>query len=312
MLRQVLPLRVVNATFITPRLARAASTAPRTLKILIVDGYAQRSRDEFEANGMPLASSLYEQMIRWNAPAGVDLQFDRVLPCSSDYEAPTDDELRGYDGCCFTGSSYSANDDVEDVHRQVELMGRTFACGVSSFGSCWGLQIAAQALGGAGAVGLSPKGREVGVGRKIALTPEGRAHPMFWNKPTVFEAFESHSDEVVVVPAGGVVLASNDHCRVQAMAVVHNNVESWFVQYHPEYNLSYYSQLIGIRVKRMCDMGFFQKPEDVAAYVQELQALHADPTRKDLLWKYGIGSDMMDQDSRQTEVRNWIKFVLLR
>jgi GMP synthase (glutamine-hydrolysing) len=66
----------------------------------------------------------------------------------------------------------------------------TFACGVSSFGSCWALQIAAVALGGK--VELNPKGREVGIGRKVSMTPEGRAHPMFAGKKSVFECFMSH------------------------------------------------------------------------------------------------------------------------
>jgi GMP synthase (glutamine-hydrolysing) len=56
-------------------------------------------------------------------------------------------------------------------------MARTFETGVSSFGSCWGLQIAAVACGGK--VELNPKGREVGVGRKVMLSGEGRDHPMF-------------------------------------------------------------------------------------------------------------------------------------
>ena len=60
---------------------------------------------------------------------------------------------------------------------QIELMARTFESGVSSFGSCWGLQIAAVACGGK--VELNPKGREVGVGRKVMLSGEGRDHPMF-------------------------------------------------------------------------------------------------------------------------------------
>ena len=80
------------------------------------------------------------------------------------------------------------------MQRQVELMRRLFECGVSSFGSCWGIQIAAVALGGA--VEISPQGREVGIGRKVSMTAEGRAHPMYTGKKSVFEAFMSHSDEV--------------------------------------------------------------------------------------------------------------------
>ena len=36
------------------------------------------------------------------------------------------------------------------------------------------------------------------------------------------------------------------------MSVVSGGTESWFVQYHPEYDLDYYAGLIATRVERMC------------------------------------------------------------
>ena len=258
---------------------------------------------------MPFASTLYADTMRQNAPPGVRLEFDTIFPCAESYAPPSDDELAAYDGCAFTGSSYSAYDDADDVRAQIALCSRTFECGVSSFGSCWALQIAAEALGGA--VTLNPRGREVGVGRKITLTDEGMEHPMYAGKKRAFEAFESHSDEITRVPEGGVVLASNDHTAVQGMAVVRNGVESWFCQYHPEYDLGYFASLIEIRTQRMCDMGFFRAPEDVAHYVAELRALHEQPgARPDLRWKYGIDDDMIDKTIKQAEVRNWLGHLL--
>ena len=63
----------------------------------------------------------------------------------------------------------------ERVAAQIELQRRVFASGVPSFGSCWALQVAVVAAGGA--CRASPHGREQGVGRKNRLTPEGAAHP---------------------------------------------------------------------------------------------------------------------------------------
>ncbi|KAH8054384.1 glutamine amidotransferase class-I [Aureococcus anophagefferens] len=108
---------------------------------------------------MPFASGLYQDMLVANAPRGVRLEFETIFPCSDDYVPPSDDALAAFDAAAFTGSSYSHAPDA-DAARQVDLMRRTFDCGVSSFGSCWGIQIAAVALGGR--VELSPNGREVG------------------------------------------------------------------------------------------------------------------------------------------------------
>ena len=126
----------------------------------------------------------------------------------------------------------------------------------------------------------------------------------------VFEVFESHSDEIVREPANALVLASNDFTRVQAMSVVHRGVESWFVQYHPEYNLDYYARLISSRHERMVSMNFFQNKSQVDAYCEDLITLHNNPLRKDLSWKYGISSDLISTDVKEAEPRNWIRYLL--
>jgi len=81
------------------------------------------------------------------------------------------------------------------VTKQIELTHQCFDKQVPCFGSCWGLQIIAQAAGAK--VELNPRGREYGIGRKISLTSEGRAHAMFEGKKSTFDAFISHSDEVI-------------------------------------------------------------------------------------------------------------------
>src|SRR6266403_1796200 len=60
---------------------------------------------------------------------------------------------------------------------------------VPSFGSCWAAQMAVVAAGGM--VRANPRGREMGIARKIALTPEGRGHPLYAGKGAVFDAFIS-------------------------------------------------------------------------------------------------------------------------
>jgi GMP synthase (glutamine-hydrolysing) len=45
--------------------------------------------------------------------------------------------------------------------------------------------------------------------------------------------------------------------------------------------------------------------------VDKLEALHQDPTRKDLAWLLGIDDDVMNEDVRRVEVRNWIELLVL-
>jgi len=291
-------------------LSTTTTAAPKTsLRILVVDGYQEKSREEFEKTGLPLASTLYSNMLREQGLFDdIHLEFDTIFPCQKGFQMK-DTNLEDYDGACFTGSSMSAYSTDPDCTIQIEIMKDLFKRNISTFGSCWGIQIAAMAIGGN--VELSPKGREVGIGRKVSVTESGKNHPMFRDKKNVFEAFMSHSDEVTTIPDSDVVevLAGNDHSKVQAMSVQHGDTESWFVQYHPEYDLKYFAGLISTRKKRMTDMGFFLKEDDIDLYVQELCDLHENPELKHVKWKYGIDDDIMDTNIKRREVRNWLRYL---
>ena len=65
---------VVGAARGISREVHAASRG--SLKILVVDRYQKKSRDEFQKLGLPLAGELYSGMLRSAAPAGVDMNFD--------------------------------------------------------------------------------------------------------------------------------------------------------------------------------------------------------------------------------------------
>ena len=57
--------------------------------------------------------------------------------------------------------------------------------------------------------------------------------------------------------------------------------------------------------------GFFKDRAEALDYVDKLETLHANPTRKDLGWLLGIDTDVLDQDVRQTEVKNWVERLVL-
>jgi GMP synthase (glutamine-hydrolysing) len=42
-----------------------------------------------------------------------------------------------------------------------------------------------------------------------------------------------------------------------------------------------------------------------------MEALYQDPGRKDLAWLLGIDEDVMNEDIRLAEVRNWIEQLVL-
>jgi GMP synthase (glutamine-hydrolysing) len=134
---------------------------------------------------------------------------------------------------------------------------------------------------------------------------------MLEGKPPVFNGFISHLDEVTEMPPGAVLLASNDFTHVQAMEIKHGKGSFWAVQYHPEYDLHEMARLITARARKLLPEGFFAGPEDLAAYVEKLEALNRDPNRKDLRWQLNIDDDVLSDEVRQLEFRNWLNKVVL-
>lgn len=271
-------------------------------KFLVVDGYTKKARDELAAGGAAVAGELYAAMLKDESP-GSDC--DIVYPSDSGAELPAGQALSGYDGVAWTGCSLTIFEDIPEVRAQVDFARACYEAHVPAFGSCWAAQIAVVAAGGACA--KNPRGREMGIARKIQLTPEGRAHPLYEGKSDVFDGFISHDDEVTELPEGAVRLAGNAFTSVQSVGVDYLGGTFWGLQYHPEYDLHEMARLTWCRIDKMTELGFFEDRDAGEAHVELLEALHDDPGRQDLAWKLGVDRDVMDTNYRRTEVRNWIE-----
>lgn len=234
-----------------------------------------------------------------------DVQIDKAYGADVDKVLPSGVELSAYDGVVIGGSGLHAYHNDENVTRQVEFARAVFEAGVPILGSCWGLQISVMAAGGI--VRPSPFGREVGIARKVTLTPEGQGHPLFEGKSAVFDTPCIHLDEVTHVPSGGLVLATNRHSRVQALSFQYSGTDFWGVQYHPEFDLFHLGRLNTMYGDMMVEGGYHQDQDAVAAHSADMETLAADHSRTDLAWKLGIDRDVLDDDIRTREIRNWIE-----
>ncbi len=279
----------------------------REARFLIIDGYPKQSRDELERAGMQLAWKLYADMITTHLP---EATYDLWLASDTSQVLPEGRSLDEYAGVLWTGCNLTIyHEDDERVTRQIAFAKEAYEVGVPSFGSCWGLQIAAVAAGGV--VKANPKGREMGIARKIRVTEAGRSHPFLAGKPLVFDGFISHVDEVVELPEGATLLAEGLFTRVQAIEVRHAKGVFWATQYHPEYDLHEMARLMVAREPKLVPEGFFRNGADLEAHVERLEALAAEPDRKDLRWQLAIDDDILDAKVRQTEVANWVEHLVI-
>ena len=279
------------------------SLAPR---FLVIDGYTKKSRDELVAGGASTAADLYAAMLRSFVP---NADCDLLFPSDPGAGLPKGAALNAYDGVAWTGCSLTIFHDVPEVRAQIELCRDVYEAGIPSFGSCWAAQIAVVAAGGA--CRANPNGREMGIARKISLTPEGRNHPLYDGKADVFDGFISHVDEISQLPPGATHLASNSFTHVQSVAVTHKNGTFWGLQYHPEYDLHEMARLTFCRIDKLMELGFFRTREDALKYVDLLETLHADPSRTDIAWLLGIDQDIMDVAFKRIEVKNWIERLVI-
>ncbi|MBK7979394.1 MAG: type 1 glutamine amidotransferase [Ignavibacteriae bacterium] len=277
------------------------------LHFLIIDGYPKPSRDQFEEVGMTKAGELYGKLLLQHLP---NAKYDVYYSSDPGVVLPKGDELKKYDGVLWPGCNLTVyHDHDERVTKMVDICKDAYEVGVPQFGSCWAAQIAVYAAGGE--VKPNPKGREMGLARKVFLTEEGRKHPMYEGKPPVFDGFISHDDEITKLPEGGKWLASNDFTNVQAVEVKHKKGIFWAPQYHPEYDLHEIARLIIAREEKLIKQNYFASKEDLLNYAEDLEKIYSDKNRKDLRWKYGIDDDVIDDKIRQVEFVNWLNKIVI-
>jgi GMP synthase (glutamine-hydrolysing) len=273
--------------------------------ILIAEGTPAAWQAERAEFGIPSNSSLFTTAVQLHRPE---------IRCSSlniaDGEAlPRGVALADFDGVMIPGSPLHIYDPTPAVTRQIEFARAAFAAGVPVWGSCWGLQLATVALGGT--VRRNPRGRELPIARAITRTEAGRAHPLLASRPAVFDALCSHLDEIETLPPDAAVLAANEVSAVQAMAVRTASGGSFLgTQYHPEHTLLVSAALMQIRAEELVDEGFAIERGEVLSMAADYRAVAADPTRRDLIWRYGIASEIVDPFRRTTEIGNWLRTVV--
>jgi GMP synthase (glutamine-hydrolysing) len=277
--------------------------APR---LLVMEGNSPETRAQHVAAGGTVASKGYANLLQELLPSAV---VDVCFPGDEGVNLPSGEALEGYDGVAITGSGLHVYDGGPAVTRQIELARAVLEAGTPAFGSCWGLQVLTAAAGGS--VRKNPRGREIGFGRRITLTEQGRRHSMYVGKPEVFNAPTVHLDEVETVAPGTTVLATNDVSEVQSAEIRVNGTVAWGVQYHPEYPLREIAAIVRRIGQRLIAEGFFQDTAEIATFAGDLDVLDRNPAEKRLSWRYGISRNVLDKTLRTGEVANWLEYQVL-
>jgi GMP synthase (glutamine-hydrolysing) len=276
------------------------------LSILIAEGTPAVWQSERAGFGLPSNFSLLAAAVQLHQPDSrctpVNIADGEPLPFGVTFS--------DFDGVMFPGSPLHIYDPDSCVARQIDFARAAFAAGVPVWGSCWGLQLATVALGGS--VRRNPRGRELPIARAIAVTEAGRAHPVLASRPAVFDALCSHLDEIETLPPNSQLLAANELSAIQAIAVETPSGGSFHgTQYHPEHTLAVSAALIEMRAAELVDEGFGATPAEIVAIAADYRVLANEPTRRDLIWRFGVASEILDPMRRTTEIGNWLRTVVV-
>jgi len=275
------------------------------LRFCIVNCYPEASRKNFDLSDVGHPHDLFLDFLQREAP---NASGEIVYVADPDFALPAGTTIDDFDGFIWTGSDltvYHQND--PRVAGQIEFARALMNSGAASWGSCWGIQLAA--LVGGGEVAVNPRGREWGIAREIKLNKAARSSPMLTGKPAKFDAFIMHLDEVTRLPEGTVSLGGNAHSPIQAAILENGDASFWSTQYHPEYNLYEMGRLIAARAEALVREGHFPDEKSVASYASDMKALHANPNSAELRERLKVGNDIIDPQIRELELRNWLKFI---
>jgi GMP synthase (glutamine-hydrolysing) len=138
--------------------------------------------------------------------------------------------LPGVDALIMTGSPLSVTDPTPWMREAADVMVEAADGGLPVLGVCFGHQLLAWRLGSA--VRRNPRGLELGT-VEVLLTAEGQGDPLFEGLPASTRVQATHFDEVVELPPGAALLATNEACPLQAFGV---GPTLRAVQFHPEMN----------------------------------------------------------------------------
>ena len=270
------------------------------MNILIVDGNEKTASNKYINLGMDTQYEVYSKVLQ-------ELTKDRlnitvIHPAiNSDY-LPKGLSLDDFEGVAWTGSLLNIYDTSLSISRQIELAKNLMNKKNIIFGSCWGLQVLVTAAGGK--IRKNPKGLEAIISKKILLNDNGENHSMYYNKPKEFNSFCWHYDEVEEIPLNSNILASNEISDVQSLTFKNLDSEIWAVQYHPEFNPLWMSQLMLQRKNILLENKIFNNQND---FYMLHQYLADTKSNFELEKKLSINKSISDDSIHYIELKNWLE-----
>ena len=272
------------------------------MNILIVDGNEKEASDKYREIGIDTQYEIYSKILK--KIANFDINIKIIHPAVEKNYLPKGLGLDDFHGIAWTGSLLNIYDNTSSISRQIDLAKNLMEKNNKIFGSCWGLQVCVTAAGGK--IRKNPKGLEAIIARDISLSKDGISHPMYSGKSDIFDSFCWHYDETETIPENSKILASNNISSVQALSFTKKKSEIWAVQYHPEFDPLWMSNLMTQRKKILIDNNVYKDQKEFDSYYKYLSNIKKYDNMKK---KLNIKENLLDHKMHSLELINWIKLI---
>jgi GMP synthase (glutamine-hydrolysing) len=166
-----------------------------------------------------------------------------------------------YRGIVVSGSWSMVTDREPWSEASARYLRAAATAGVPILGVCYGHQLLAQAFGGE--VGYNPLGRHAGTA-EVITTPAARSDALFSVLPERLVVQVSHSQRVLSLPEGALLLAHTARDPFHAFRL---GERTWAVQFHPEFDHEVSRRYIALRRDKILAEGL--DPDALMAGVRE-------------------------------------------
>ena len=143
--------------------------------------------------------------------------------------------------------------------------------------------------------------------KDIIINTEGIKHPMYKNKPKIFDSFCWHYDELENLPLESKVLSFNDKSSVQSLVFSRGKSDIWAVQYHPEFNPKWIAGLMKQRESLLLNECIYSNTKEFNKVYNFLSNLNEFKDKKNEL---SISKTILDSKIHTLELANWCEYLM--
>ncbi|MDA9653589.1 gamma-glutamyl-gamma-aminobutyrate hydrolase family protein [Candidatus Pelagibacter sp.] len=260
----------------------------RNINILVVEGNNREDSKVFiKAVGATASENLKNLLIKLEPTLNIEI----VNPNKDEETEYALKNMNKFNGIVFSGGAMRINDMTDEIKKHIDFATNCFKYDNKILAICWGLQVCSTAAGGK--VAPAVKGAHIGIASNVKINNDGQKNLIYKNKKNIFTTPAFNFDEVVEIPNGASLLASDETNKVMGINFKAGYSEIWGLQYHPDYEYQQMISLSNARKERLLNNKVFSNEKD---YLKHVSLIEEED--KKLTFK-----------NRTCEVKNWLDFL---